>query len=167
VKELLSCVWFLLSNQNNQMNETNETNQANQTNQMSTTMKMPRILGIGFIALLLSAAPACSQSEPPPPQGAASPAPVELRDGEQKFTANCSICHGAGGVGTKQGPPLVHKVYEPNHHGDAAFLRAAANGVKSHHWQFGDMPKIDAVKPDDVEQIVKYVRWLQKKAGIF
>ena len=142
-------------------------NHMNESNQMSTTMKMPQILGIGFIALVLSAAPACSQNEPPPPQGVASPAPAELRDGEQKFTANCSACHGAGGVGTKQGPPLVHKVYEPNHHGDAAFLRAAANGVKSHHWQFGDMPKIDAVKPDDVEQIVKYVRWLQKQAGIF
>nr|WP_087476575.1 cytochrome c [Nitrospira cf. moscoviensis SBR1015] len=36
-----------------------------------------------------------------------------MRDGEQKFTANCSACHGAGGVGTKQGPPLVHKVYSP------------------------------------------------------
>jgi mono/diheme cytochrome c family protein len=166
-KGLLSCVWVLLLPQSNQNNETNQTNQTNESNQMSTTMKMPQMFGIGFIALLLSAAPACSQSEPPPPQGAASPAPAELRDGEQKFTANCSACHGAGGVGTKQGPPLVHKVYEPNHHGDVAFLRAAANGVKSHHWQFGDMPKIDAVKPDDVEQIVKYVRWLQKQAGIF
>ena len=116
--------------------------------------------------LMLSAAPACSQSETNP-TGAAGPAPAELQGGEQKFAANCSACHGAGGIGTTQGPPLVHKVYEPNHHGDAAFQRAAANGVKAHHWQFGDMPKIDAVKPDDVEQIVKYVRWLQKQAGIF
>jgi hypothetical protein len=28
------------------------------------------------------------------------------------------------------------------------------------------MPKIDAVKPADVDQIVKYVRWLQRQAGI-
>lgn len=166
-KGFLSCVWVLLLTQSNQRNKRDQMNHMNEPQQMSTTMKMPQMFGIGFIALLLSAAPACSQSEPPPPQGAASPAPAELRDGEQKFTANCSACHGAGGVGTKQGPPLVHKVYEPNHHGDVAFLRAAANGVKSHHWQFGDMPKIDAVKPDDVEQIVKYVRWLQKQAGIF
>ena len=71
------------------------------------------------------------------------------------------------GVGTSQGPPLVHKIYEPNHHGDAAFQRAAANGVKAHHWEFGNMPKIDAATPEDVEQIIKYVRWLQKQAGIF
>ena len=126
-------------------------------------MKTPSMFRISVIALVLSAAPACSQSEPPP-QRAAGSAPAELRDGEQKFTANCSACHGAGGVGTKQGPPLVHKVYEPNHHGDVAFLRAAANGVKAHHWQFGDMPKIDAVKQEDVEQIVKYETQL---AGLF
>jgi hypothetical protein len=29
------------------------------------------------------------------------------------------------------------------------------------------MPKIDAVKPEEVDEIVKYVRWLQKQAGIF
>lgn len=153
-------------NQTNQLRQMNQPNQKNETNRTDNTMKTSPIRGIILIALLLGALPACSQSETQP-KGAAGSAPAELRSGEQKFTANCSVCHGVGGVGTAQGPPLVHKVYEPNHHGDAAFQRAAANGVKAHHWQFGDMPKIDAVKPDDVEQIVKYVRWLQKEAGIF
>ncbi len=39
-------------------------------------------------------------------------------------------------------------------------------GVKAHHWEFGNMPKIDAVTPADVDQIVKYVRWQQRQAGI-
>ncbi len=82
------------------------------------------------------------------------------------FNANCSACHGKQAAGTDHGPPLVHKVYEPNHHGDEAFKRAAANGVKAHHWEFGNMPKIDAVTPADVDQIVKYVRWQQRQAGI-
>jgi mono/diheme cytochrome c family protein len=129
-------------------------------------MKTPQKLGISLLVLALSAAPACSQSETQP-QGAAGSAPAEFRDGEQKFSAKCSACHGAGGVGTDHGPPLVHKVYEPNHHGDAAFQNAAANGVRAHHWQFGNMPKIEGVTPDDVDHIVKYVRWLQKQAGIF
>lgn len=129
-------------------------------------MSISQLLRVSFFALMLSAAPACSQSETKP-KGAAAPAPAELQAGEQKFAANCSVCHGIGGVGTNQGPPLVHKIYEPNHHGDAAFQRAAANGVRAHHWQFGDMPKIDAVKPEDVEQIIKYIRWLQKQAGLF
>ena len=92
--------------------------------------------------------------------------PTEFQTGETIFNANCSACHGKQAAGTDHGPPLVHKVYEPNHHGDEAFKRAAANGVQAHHWQFGNMPKIDAVKPDDVDQIVKYVRWLQRQAGI-
>jgi hypothetical protein len=28
------------------------------------------------------------------------------------------------------------------------------------------MPKIEGVKPEDVDHIVKYVRWLQRQAGI-
>ncbi|MGC4096240.1 MAG: cytochrome c [Nitrospira sp.] len=124
------------------------------------------MLWMSLLLLAFGATPACSQSGVEP-QGTGVAVPAELRAGEQKFNANCSICHGLGGVGTTHGPPFIHKVYEPNHHGDPAFQRAAANGVKAHHWQFGDMPKIEAVKPEDVDQIVPYVRWLQKQAGIF
>ncbi len=129
-------------------------------------MTLSKTILVTLALFMLSAAPACSQSETPS-KGSTGPVPAHLRDGEQKFTANCARCHGAGGVGTDQGPPLVDKIYEPNHHGDVAFQRAAANGVRAHHWQFGDMPKIDAVNSGDVDQIVKYVRWLQKEAGIF
>ncbi|MBM4126730.1 MAG: cytochrome c [Nitrospira sp.] len=133
---------------------------------MNRTIKASQAVWMSMLVFALGAAPACSQSESQP-QSQAGTVPAELQIGEQKFMANCSACHGVGGVGTKQGPPLVHKVYEPNHHGDAAFQRAAANGVQSHHWEFGNMPKIEKVTPDDVSQIVKYVRWLQKQAGIF
>lgn len=94
------------------------------------------------------------------------PVPAEVQPGAAKFNALCARCHGAEGTGTQHGPPLVHKIYEPGHHGDAAFHRAAVNGVRAHHWQFGDMPKIEEAKPEDVDQIVKYVRWLQRQAGI-
>ena len=97
---------------------------------------------------------------------AAAPVPAEFRSGEAKFNANCARCHGERAGGTAQGPPLVHKIYEPNHHGDPAFQRAAANGVRAHHWKFGDMPRIDGVTPEDVQQITRYVRWLQRQAGI-
>ena len=92
--------------------------------------------------------------------------PPEFQQGEAKYKANCARCHGDQGVGTQQGPALVHKIYEPGHHGDAAFLRAAANGVRAHHWSFGDMPRIESVSPEDVTQIIQYVRWLQRQAGI-
>jgi cytochrome c2 len=98
---------------------------------------------------------------------AAKPLPAELEEGEAKFNNFCSRCHGPQGQGTKNGPPLVHKIYEPNHHADMAFQRAAAQGVRAHHWKFGDMPKIEGVVPEDVSQIIAYIRWLQRQAGIF
>lgn len=119
---------------------------------------MVSMLGGALLALCVFAAPVA--------QSAASKVPTEFQPGEAKFNSFCARCHGPEAIGTKQGPPLVHKIYEPNHHGDAAFQRAAGNGVRAHHWQFGDMPKIEGVKPDEIDQIVKYVRWLQRQAGI-
>lgn len=94
------------------------------------------------------------------------PTPAAYAAGEAKFERFCAGCHGHKASGTDQGPPLVHRIYEPGHHSDTAFQRAAAQGVRAHHWQFGNMPKIDGVSPDDVRQITEYVRWLQRQAGI-
>jgi mono/diheme cytochrome c family protein len=122
-------------------------------------------LQIGLWLLGLGLLVACDSSAPKPAVGS-GPVPAEFQAGETAFNANCAACHGKHAAGTDHGPPLVHKIYEPNHHGDPAFQRAAANGVKAHHWEFGNMPKIDAVTPADVDQIVKYVRWQQRQAGI-
>ena len=86
--------------------------------------------------------------------------------GQQLFTQSCAACHGAQGVGTAAGPPLVHEVYEPSHHGDAAFLRAVQQGVEPHHWEFGPMPAVPGLDTQDVADIVAYVRQLQRDAGI-
>lgn len=86
--------------------------------------------------------------------------------GKKLFAANCASCHGADLKGTDKGPPLLHKVYEPSHHGDAAFQMAAKYGVRAHHWQFGDMQPVPAVTPDDVAHITAYVRMEQRKVGI-
>ena len=120
---------------------------------------------VGFSMALLALAIGSPRIGLPATQSAAVPA--EFKKGEAAFNANCARCHGERGVGTSQGPPLVHKIYEPNHHGDAAFQRAAALGVRAHHWQFGDMPKISTVSSTEVDDIIKYVRWLQRQAGIF
>ena len=109
--------------------------------------------------------------KPEPPRQAAQP-PVsenmaQISQGKSLFSRNCMRCHGPEAKGTRIGPPLVHKYYEPSHHGDAAFFMAVTRGVKSHHWKFGDMAPVPGVKPEDVALIVKYVRWLQRKAGIF
>jgi mono/diheme cytochrome c family protein len=130
---------------------------------MRETLSMS--LSVLGLTLGLYAMAACDSSQPKPAAGGGT-VPAELQAGEAKFNAHCSACHGAQAAGTQQGPPLVHKIYEPNHHGDAAFLRAAEFGVKAHHWEFGNMPKIEGVSSADVEQIIRYIRWLQRQAGI-
>ena len=63
-------------------------------------------------------------------------------------------------------PPLVHVIYEPSHHGDRAFLLAAQNGVRGHHWPFGNMPPVEGITQADVMDIVAYIRRLQRENGI-
>ena len=128
-------------------------------------MILSRPLPVLAFAAVLAAIAACDSSQPKTAAGGGA-VPAEFQAGEAKFNAHCAACHGSQAAGTQQGPPLVHQIYEPNHHGDAAFLRAAEFGVRAHHWEFGNMPKIEAVSPADVEQITRYVRWLQRQAGI-
>ena len=86
--------------------------------------------------------------------------------GQALFEENCIACHGKHATGSEQGPPLVHRIYEPNHHGDVSFLRAVLYGVRAHHWPFGDMAPVEGVSQEDVAKITRYVRELQRANGI-
>jgi mono/diheme cytochrome c family protein len=87
--------------------------------------------------------------------------------GARAFNAKCAACHGANASGHDgMGPPLVHVIYESGHHGDQAFHLAAMNGVRAHHWRFGNMPPVDGLTTSDVDTIVAYVRALQRANGI-
>jgi hypothetical protein len=70
-------------------------------------------------------------------------------------------------MGTDHGPPLVHPIYQPDHHSDASFYLAIRNGSRSHHWPYGNMPPVQGVGDEDAIKIVGYIRWLQHQAGIF
>lgn len=35
-------------------------------------------------------------------------------EGEKVFAENCVVCHGENAAGSDLGPPLIHKIYEPN-----------------------------------------------------
>ena len=87
--------------------------------------------------------------------------------GEKLFNTKCATCHGVGGVGSEQGPPLMHKIYAPGHHPDFSFRNAAFDGVRAHHWNFGDMLPVPGVTADDVDKIICYVRETQRANGIY
>ena len=91
---------------------------------------------------------------------------AEAKAGEAAFNDYCASCHGLNAAGQRGvAPPLVHIIYEPNHHGDQAFVRAIMLGVPAHHWQFGDMPPVEGIDAGEVRQIITYVRALQQANG--
>lgn len=87
-------------------------------------------------------------------------------DGAAVFAANCAICHGPEGEGTRIGPPLVHVVYEPGHHSDESFRAAIQRGSPAHHWEFGPMPPQPQVAEHEIDAVIGHVRGLQREAGI-
>ena len=92
---------------------------------------------------------------------------TEAAKGENAFNTNCASCHGKNAVGQDGvAPPLIHKIYQPNHHGDTAFVLAAKQGVRQHHWPFGNMPPVPGISDDEIKNIIEYVRTLQRANGI-
>lgn len=93
--------------------------------------------------------------------------PFKFGLGKSLYEENCGSCHGVWGKGSDSGPPLMHKFYIPSHHGDEAFYRAALTGVRSHHWNFGDMPPVPGISRRALDKIVPYIRWLQKETKVY
>lgn len=103
------------------------------------------------------------QMQVPQPSKGLMPNPAQ---GQRLFGNYCASCHGQDIKGSDKGPPLLHRVYEPSHHGDAAFQAAVRYGSRAHHWKFGDMPPVAGVSADDVAHITAYVRQQQRLVGI-
>jgi len=93
--------------------------------------------------------------------------PPELEKGERFFNTFCANCHGLNAKGTGFAPTFLTKIYEPNQHPDTVFMSAPLTGVRAHHWNFGDMPRIDQIREEELREIILYIRWMQKEAGIF
>lgn len=125
-----------------------------------------RLLWTAPIALLAVVLSACSGGSESTQTSLASQASADLvAAGEPLYQASCAQCHGADLRGTALGPSHLSVVYEPNHHGDAAFVLAARNGVRQHHWPYGDMPPIPGLTDDDLAAIVAFVRDQQRIHG--
>ncbi len=122
---------------------------------------------VAAAALVLPGLGGCTIESEAPAMARKAQVPAEYARGEELFNANCAKCHGEGGRGTDKGPPFLHRLYRPDHHGDQSFHFAAQRGVIAHHWRFGNMPRIEDIKEGDVNEIVAHVRWLQRQAGIY
>ena len=107
--------------------------------------------------LTVSVAPAAQEVE----------IPFKLAKGQLIYEKYCSSCHGQRLDGTDQGPPLIHPFYKPSHHSDKSFYRAVLEGVRQHHWSFGDMPPVAGMTPGKADAVVPFIRYYQQQMGLY
>ncbi len=125
------------------------------------------VLAVGAIVFFRMQTPSDEISGNPIAKVSVPELSAKAKAGETVFLDKCASCHGVNAAGVEgAGPPLVHIVYEPNHHGDQAFYLAAKNGVRAHHWPFGNMPPVEGITDQEIAQIIDYVRELQRANGI-
>ena len=93
--------------------------------------------------------------------------PFHLGKGQLLYEKNCSSCHGLQLTGSDKGPPLLHPFYKPSHHGDKAFYRAALQGARQHHWEFGDMSPVEGMTTKKMDKLVPYIRYYQQQKKLY
>lgn len=128
---------------------------------MSRAARTLRAMAVS--ASLLATVAAAQPVVVPQPSPGLMPNPGQ---GKALYARHCASCHGADLNGSDKGPPFLHRVYEPAHHGDASFQMAVRHGVRAHHWGFGDMAPVPGVSADDAAHIIAFVRGEQRKVGI-
>jgi mono/diheme cytochrome c family protein len=126
-----------------------------------------RTVALVIVAAFLIAA--CNNTSSPTTEagdtGIAPQDPELVEVGAELYQANCADCHGTDLRGTDQGPSHLSIVYEPNHHGDGAFLLAIQRGTPAHHWPYGNMEPVEGLTNNDITAIIAYVREQQRLHG--
>ena len=125
------------------------------------------VIAIAAVAFMMRSGSNKGGSGPPMVQVRVTALSPEAKQGEALYNANCASCHNKNAAGQDGiAPPLIHKIYEPNHHADVSFQRAAKFGVRAHHWRFGNMPPVEGISSREVSKVIVYVRELQRANGI-
>jgi mono/diheme cytochrome c family protein len=132
-----------------------------------TEMRMRKCIGAFLVVLSISILGSTFIFAQEPVKKEPPPVPPQFNIGKLLYGKSCSSCHGVDLKGTEQGPPFLHRVYHPGHHGDGSFFLAVKRGVRAHHWKFGNMPPVEGIDDKMINAIVQYVRQVQKSAGLF
>lgn len=92
----------------------------------------------------------------------------EMAKGKALFEAKCQKCHGERAGGTWRMPSLVSPPYGPKQLTDRSFHLTVMNGARSRYWlNFKGMQPIKNLSQEEAEAILRFVRDLQKQAGIY
>jgi len=84
------------------------------------------------------------------------PEPYTL--GQSVYHNVCANCHGADAMGTNKAPSLIHAKYSKENFSNKKIAKTIINGSSS-----GAMPaQKTKVTQEDINQIIKYLRYSQK-----
>ena len=129
------------------------------------------VVVVGAIGTVVAAVTLGSNREVRDPMTGATEFDIPPQDpqlvvqGEALYEAHCATCHGSDLRGTAAGPSQLSVIYQPGHHPDEAYALAVLNGVRSHHWDFGDMAPVPGLTKPRIDAIVAYVRQMQRTEG--
>jgi mono/diheme cytochrome c family protein len=87
--------------------------------------------------------------------------PDEYKAGQKTFHKVCGNCHGADALGKNaKAPKLIDEDYLPENFSDKDFIEQILNGSEK-------MPaQRNKVNASEVDEIIKYLRYSQKTAGL-
>jgi len=87
--------------------------------------------------------------------------PDEFKTGQKIFHKVCASCHGVDALGKNaKGPNLVDEDYLPENFSDKELIEQILNGSEK-------MPaQKNKVNASEIEEIIKYLRYSQKAAGL-
>ena len=88
--------------------------------------------------------------------------PGNFITGQAKFHEVCANCHGPDAMGGNKAPKLIQKKFISLNYSDQSIARIIINGSSS-----GAMPSQKRkVSEKEINEIIKYLRYSQKEAGL-
>lgn len=88
--------------------------------------------------------------------------PKEYQLGQTSYHRVCAQCHGSDAKGGKRAPTFLQIKFDLNNFSNSRIAKTILNGSDS-----GAMPSQKGrVNDDEIREIIKYIRFTQKEAGI-
>ena len=88
--------------------------------------------------------------------------PEEFMAGQAQFNKVCANCHGPDAMGGNRAPSMIQERFTISKYSNENISQIITNGSNS-----GAMPSLkNRVSEKEIEEIIKYIRYLQKESGL-
>jgi len=89
--------------------------------------------------------------------------PEDYVAGQKYFHQVCATCHGADAAGGNKAPTFLQEKFHPKNITNGKIAKTILNGSSS-----GAMPsQKNKVNDEQIREIIKYIRFSQREAGVY